>query len=254
MAIKVKLLAFEGPLDLLLHLIDKNKVDIHDIPIVMITEQYLEYIHAWEKEATGNHDEDYMDMMSEFLVMAATLLDIKTRMLLPKESSEEGEAIDPRAELVEQLLEFRMFKLFSQELRDRQVDARRNCFKEAKLPDEVRDYQEPIDYEALLGEATLTKLQQMLEMMLKRQVDKIDPIRSSFREVEKDEIDIEKKMSYVLAYLDKHRRFGFVELMEQQKSKMEMIVTFLVVLELIKVGRVTVLQEDYNDDIIIMAA
>ena len=93
MAISVKLEAFEGPLDLLLHLIEKNKVDICDIPIVMITEQYLDYIKAMETED--------MNVMSEFLVMAATLLDIKCRMLLPKEVNEEGEEEDPRAELVQ---------------------------------------------------------------------------------------------------------------------------------------------------------
>ena len=95
MAISVKLQAFEGPLDLLLHLIEKNKVDIYDIPISLITEQYLEYIDALK-------DED-MDIASEFLVMAATLLDIKCRMLLPKEENEDGQEEDPRQELVEKL-------------------------------------------------------------------------------------------------------------------------------------------------------
>ena len=95
MAIPVKLPVFEGPLDLLLHLIDKNKIDIYDIPIVEITDQYLEYIHQMERED--------LDIMSEFMVMAATLLDIKCRMLLPKEVNEEGEEEDPRQNLVEQL-------------------------------------------------------------------------------------------------------------------------------------------------------
>ena len=97
MAIPVKLEVFEGPLDLLLHLIEKNKVDIYDIPIVEITAQYLEYIRAMERED--------MNVMSEFLVMAATLLSIKCRMLLPRQVDEEGEEEDPRAELVQKLLE-----------------------------------------------------------------------------------------------------------------------------------------------------
>ena len=105
MAIPVKLPVFEGPLDLLLHLIDKNKIDIYDIPIVEITDQYLEYIHQMERED--------LDIMSEFMVMAATLLDIKCRMLLPKEVNEEGEEEDPRAELVQQLLEYKMYKYMS---------------------------------------------------------------------------------------------------------------------------------------------
>ena len=102
MGIPVKLQVFEGPLDLLLHLIDKNKIDIYDIPIVEITNQYMEYIREMEKED--------LNIMSEFLVMAATLLDIKCRMLLPKEVNEEGEEEDPRQELVAQLLEYKMYK------------------------------------------------------------------------------------------------------------------------------------------------
>ncbi len=111
MAIQVKLQSFEGPLDLLLHLIDKNKVDIYDIPISMITEQYMKYIEEMEKSD--------LNIMSEFLVMAATLLDIKCRMLLPKEEKEEKEE-DPREELVARLLEYKMFKFISLELKDRQ--------------------------------------------------------------------------------------------------------------------------------------
>ena len=98
MELEFKLEKFEGPLDLLLHLIDKNKVDIYDIPIADITDQYMEYVRQMEEED--------MDVMSEFLVMAATLLDIKCRMLLPKEVNEEGEEEDPRAELVQKLLEY----------------------------------------------------------------------------------------------------------------------------------------------------
>ena len=97
--IPVKLQVFEGPLDLLLHLIDKNKIDIYDIPIVEITNQYMEYIQAMDRAD--------LNVMSEFLVMAATLLDIKCKMLLPKEVNEEGEEEDPRQELVEQLLQYR---------------------------------------------------------------------------------------------------------------------------------------------------
>ena len=102
MGIPVKLEAFEGPLDLLLHLIEKNKINIYDIPIVEITDQYMEYIRQMKTES--------LDVMSEFLVMAATLLDIKSRMLLPPEVTEEGEEIEPREELVEKLLEYKMYK------------------------------------------------------------------------------------------------------------------------------------------------
>ena len=150
MAISVKLQAFEGPLDLLLHLIEKNKVDIYDIPIVEITAQYLEYIKAMETQD--------MNVMSEFLVMAATLLDIKCKMLLPKEINEEGEEEDPRAELVQKLLEYKMYKYMSYELKDRQVDAARTLFKDRTLPKEIEEYKPPVDLQELLGDADLRKL------------------------------------------------------------------------------------------------
>ena len=121
MGINVKLQVFEGPLDLLLHLIDKNKVNIYDIPIAMITEQYMEYVNQMDKED--------LNVVSEFLVMAATLLDIKSKMLLPKEVNEEGIEEDPRAELVEKLLEYKLFKYMSYELKDRQIDAERAFIK-----------------------------------------------------------------------------------------------------------------------------
>ena len=110
MGIPVKLPVFEGPLDLLLHLIEKNKVNIYDIPIVEITDQYMEYIHQMERED--------LNIMSEFMVMAATLISIKCRMLLPKEVNEDGEEEDPRDELVRQLLEYKMYKYMSYELRE----------------------------------------------------------------------------------------------------------------------------------------
>ena len=98
--VSLKLTAFEGPLDLLMHLIESNKIDIYDIPIVEITEQYIGYLR--------NLQEFDMELASEFLVMAATLLEIKAKMLLPAEVDEEGEEIDPRADLVERLLEYKL--------------------------------------------------------------------------------------------------------------------------------------------------
>ncbi len=243
MAIPVKLEVFEGPLDLLLHLIDKNKVDIYDIPIVEITEQYLEYIKQME-----NQD---MNVMSEFLVMAATLVDIKCRMLLPKEVNEEGEEEDPRAELVQKLLEYKMYKYMSLELKDRQVDAARNLYREQKLPKEVANYRQPVNYEELLGDMTLGKLQAIFNSIMKRKEDKIDPIRSQYGNIEKDEIDMDEKTLYVEAYAREHKVFSFRKLLEKQASKMEVIVTFLVILEMMKTGTITIAQENIFDDIMI---
>lgn len=243
MALSVKLQAFEGPLDLLLHLIEKNKIDIYDIPIVEITAQYLEYIQAMETED--------MNVMSEFLVMAATLLEIKCRMLLPKEVNEEGEEEDPRAELVQKLLEYKMYKYMSYELKDRQVDAAHTLFKLKTLPKEIEDYKPPVDMQELLGDADLAKLQDLFRTVMRRQEDKIDPVRSTFGQIEKDEVDVDTKTAYVEAYIRTHKTFGFKALLEKQKSKIEIIVTFLVMLEMMKLGKISIVQEEIFDDIVI---
>lgn len=243
MAIPIKLEAFEGPLDLLLHLIEKNKIDIYDIPIVEITAQYLDYIKQMET--------DDMNVMSEFLVMAATLIDIKCRMLLPREVDEEGEEEDPRQELVQKLLEYKMYKYMSYELRDRQVDAARSLYREQKLPPEVALYKPPIDYEELIGDMTLGRLHGIFKSVLRRQEDKIDPIRSQYGNIEKEEIDMDMKTLYVEAYAREHKTFSFRKLLEKQAGKMEVIVTFLIILELMKTGKILISQETIFDDIMI---
>ena len=243
MSLEVKLQVFEGPLDLLLYLIEKNKVDIYDIPIVDITEQYLDYIRQM-------HRED-MNVMSEFLVMAATLIDIKCRMLLPKEVNEDGEEEDPRAELVEKLLEYKMYKYMSYELKDRQLDAGRVWFKGKTMPKEVAEYTPPVDYEQLIGKTSLSSLREVFESVMKRREDKIDPIRSNFGKIEKDEVDMDAKMVYVQDYIFMQKKCSFRSLLEKQHSKMEIIVTFLVVLELMKVGKIMIEQKEAFNDIYI---
>ncbi len=243
MAIPVKLQVFEGPLDLLLHLIDINKIDIYDIPIVEITEQYMEYIRQM-----GHED---MNVMSEFLVMAATLLDIKSRMLLPKEVNEEGEEEDPRAELVEKLLEYKMYKYMSFELRDREQDAAVHFYRQKNLPEEVEKYEPPLDYEKLIGRNTLETLNDIFQQILKRQKDKVDPVRSTFGTIEKDEVDMDAKMLYVRALVQTHGQLDFRSLLERQHSKEEVIVTFLVVLELMKMGEISLYQSETFGEITI---
>lgn len=241
MALSVKLEVFEGPLDLLLHLIDKNKIDIYDIPIVMITEQYMEYIKAMETED--------MNVMSEFLVMAATLLDIKCRMLLPPEETEDGEPEDPRAELVMRLLEYKKYKYMSLELKDMEMSAAKSMYKRPTIPAEVKDYEPPIDYDALFQDVTLGKLNDIFKELLKRSVDKIDPVRSNFGKIAKDEVNLEAKQSHIFSYIREHKTFSFRQLLEKQNSKMEIIVTFLVVLELMKIGSIEIKQNELFDDI-----
>lgn len=243
MGIPVKLEAFEGPLDLLLHLIDKNKIDIYDIPIVEITNQYMEYIKAMKQED--------LNTMSEFLLMAATLLDIKSRMLLPKEVNEEGEEEDPRQELVEQLLQYKMYKYMSYELRDREVDGTRVLYKNSTIPEEVAGYEQPVDMDELLAGLSLEKLNEIFKDVMRRTDDKVDPVRSKFGKIEKEEVNMKEQMGRVEAYTKTHKRFGFRELLETQISKMQIVVTFLVVLELMKVGKIQVEQEKIFSDIMI---
>ena len=243
MGISVKLEVFEGPLDLLLHLIDKNKVDIYDIPIVEITNQYMEYIQEMQKQD--------LNIMSEFLLMAATLLDIKCRMLLPAEVNEEGEEEDPRQELVEQLLQYKMYKYMSYELRDRQLDGERLMFKAETLPDEVKAYQEPVNLDELLEGLTLAKLNEVFQDILKRQNYKIAPVRSKFGKIEKEEITVEEKMDFLDDYITKHKKFSFSALLKKQKTRIQTVVTFLAILEMMKMGKISVVQEHTFDDIMI---
>ncbi len=243
MAIPVKLKVFEGPLDLLLHLIDKNKIDIYDIPIVEITDQYLEYVN--------NMDRQDLNVVSEFLVMAATLIDIKSKMLLPKQVNDEGEEEDPRDELVEKLLEYKMYKYMSLELRDREFDAGRSLFKKPTVPVEVLKYEAPLDLDSLLKDVNLIKLNQVFQSVMKRKEDKVDPIRSKFGNIEKEEVSLTDKINYIRDYVRLKGSFSFRSLLENQKSKMHIIVSFLAILEMMKTGEITISQENIFDDIII---
>ena len=246
MALPVKIENFEGPLDLLLHLIDVNKFNIFDIPIVEITEQYLEFVRNMETKD--------LNVMSEFLVMAATLLEIKAKMLLPVEVNEDGEEIDPREELVQKLLEYKMYKYMSYELKDRMQDAAKAMYKDPTIPAEVEGYIEPVDLEKLLGDLTLKRLNEIFQSVMKRQNDKVDPIRSKFGKIEKEEVSLEDKLDFVEQYAVEHGTFSFKKMLEGQKSKMQIVVTFLAVLELMKTGKIVIRQEATFSDIIITSA
>lgn len=243
MGISVKLEAFEGPLDLLLHLIDKNKVNIYDIPIADITEQYMEYVRKMQEEN--------LDIVSEFLVMAATLLDIKCRMLLPKEVDEEGNEEDPRAELVEQLLEYKLFKAMAEELKGQQLDALKTYYRKPDIPEEVSGYTPPVDLNEVVGDVNLIKLNAIFADVMKRKEDKVDPVRSKFGKIEKEEVTMSEKLVDIKAFMMEHKSFGFRELLMKGASKVAVIVTFLVVLELMKTGFITVKQEGTCQEIYI---
>lgn len=239
MSIEVKLQVFEGPLDLLLHLIEKNKVNIYDIPIVEITQQYLDYVQQMQQQD--------MDIMSEFLIMAATLIKIKSKMLLPKEEKEEEE--DPREELVKRLIEYKMYKYASFELKDKQFDAEKLLYKRASIPKEVEGFRPKVDVNELIGDLTLQKLNEIFQNVMKRQADKIDPIRSQFRNIKQEEIRVEDKMNEIHEKIRGISHIHFCTLLEKQGAKTEIVVTFLSILELMKMGVIAVRQEEIGGDI-----
>ena len=244
MGILVKLQVFEGPLDLLLHLIEKNKIDIYDIPIVEITNQYMEYIREMQKSD--------LNIMSKFLLMAATLLDIKCKMLLPKEINEEGEEEDPRQELVEQLLQYKMYKYMSYELKDRQIEGEMFMYREKYLPKEIMEADdEPVNLDELLEDLTLKKMNEIFKDIIRRAEDKIDPVRSKFGKIEKEEVNLSEKMEYIKQYMNTSKIFHFRQLLEKQSSKMQIVVTFLAILELMKTGLIQVIQNYGEDEITI---
>ncbi|MCD8083250.1 MAG: segregation/condensation protein A [Clostridiales bacterium] len=240
MAISYKLENFEGPLDLLLHLIEKNKVDIYDIPIAEITRQYLDYVSRMEQED--------LNVVSDFLVMAATLLDIKSQMLLPAEPSEDGGEEDPRAELVARLLEYKRYKRMALTLQDMEEEAEALFYRKPAIPEEVARYEPPIDLDGMLDGLTLERLRRVFESAMKRQKDKVDPIRSSFGTIRREPVSLETRIRDVMGYARKNRSFSFRQMLTRQGDRLEIVVTFLAVLELMKMGKIRLTQEHIFDD------
>lgn len=230
-SLNLKLEVFEGPLDLLLHLIKKNEIDIYDIPIALITQQYLAYL---EMMRSLN-----LDIASDFLVMAATLLHIKSKMLLPasEEESEEDETAegeeDPRAELVRRLLEYQRFKEAAQELikgplLNQEVFIRQ--FFEEKEREEAE--------ELLGGELTLFDLVQAMKKVLQ------NLSAEEFEEITIEHLTIKEKIHAIMEHLWEKESITFHELFTSLTPRPEIIVTFLALLELIRLRMIQVYQTD----------
>ncbi|MBC8016863.1 MAG: segregation/condensation protein A [Sporomusaceae bacterium] len=221
---KIKLEAFEGPMALLMHLLEKNKLDIYDIPIAVVTEQYLEYLQALE--------EFNIDIASEFLLMAATLLQIKSRMLLPRlpqiieETDDEG---DPRQELVDRLLEYRKFKQMSAVMEE-MMRHRGQFF--TRVPQEI---------EAQLPLPTGLKLNDLLAAFVAVWESSID----EYEVVAREEFSVQDKIYDIIHLLYKHKgRIEFSQTIIRTGTRSEVIATFLALLELIKLQRVTIDQQE----------
>lgn len=240
--LNVKLEVYDGPFDALFKLIEKNKIDIYDIPIAELTDQYIEFIQSLES--------DDMDSMSEFIVMASTLLEIKSKMLLPKEEKEEEEEEDPREELVRRLLEYKKFKKVAEVLYEKEKTSGTSYFKEADktVLESVKDIA-PRDINEILDGVDLNMLYAAFEEVLKRKEDKKDKIRSGFNSVKKAVFNINDKISYLTDLLVVHKKISFREIFKRDTSKAEVVVTFLAMLELIKIKKIHVLQESVFDEI-----
>ena len=222
-----KLENFEGPLDLLLHLIAKNKVSIYDIPIVEITDQYLEIIDGLEESG--------LDNTSEFLVLAAQLLLIKSKMLLPKEQIEEEEE-DPREELAKRLLEYQKYKEASQELRKTEFWSRYMFFKESeKIDFPVPQYDKHHETDELVN---------AFNSILQRQIRKEKPKKRAFLGiVGREKVSVEEMTKKVYSLISKKKNVPFRSIFKKNDSKPEMIATFLAILEMIRLNKISA---DYN--------
>ncbi len=220
MTYKVKLEVFEGPLDLLLYLIKKEEIDIYDIPIAKITDQYLEYLEFMKLLD--------LSIAGEFLVMAATLMHIKSKMLLPPEETEgeEKEEEDPRAELVRRLLEYKKFKEAASELSH--MESKQKHF----FPRVGTDKDQVITDSDDFFEASLFDLITAFTKVLK------DVPKEAFHEVVKDEFTVSEKIHDVLHLLVERPVILFTDLFKLAKNKMEIITIFLAVLELIRLKEI----------------
>ncbi len=229
---KIKLDIFEGPLDLLLYLVKRDHLNICDIPIVKITEQYIEYLELMKLLD--------LNIAGEFLVMAATLMQIKSKMLLPQEGvPKDQEEIDPRQELMDRLLEYQKFKEVALSLQQLEAE-RKNVFVRPKS-----ENQEPRETEVYF-EASVFDLLSAFSKALK------EVPKELFYEVIKDEFTVEEKIHWILHRLLESETLDLSEIFTKCKNKLEIVATFLAILELIRLKEITIKQSRLFENIIIL--
>lgn len=233
---QVRLEKFEGPLDLLLHLIRKNEVNIYDIPIALITQQYLDYL--------GMMKSLNLAVAGEFLVMAATLVQIKSKMLLPLDEREEDEedGPDPREELVRRLLEYRTYKDAAGQFANRERLWREIYHRDLGEPSPVKSD------ETLLDEVTLFDLVDALQGVLARTPDR------HLLEITPDHLTVKDRMNAILEALEGKEAIPFLDLFESASQRLVVIVTFLALLELIRISLVRVFQAETFGPILLTRA
>ncbi len=240
MEYKIVLESFEGPMDLLLHLIDEAEIDIYDIPINEITEQYIDYITKME--------EMDLEVTSEFLVMASTLLEIKSKMLLPQVDKNDGEQLemeeaDPRLELVKRLVEYKKFKYASRELRNYEEIQKKVFYK----PKE--DLSIFTKEEEELEQIDIDELVKAFNNILAKSKGK-EPL-VDIDKIQREEYTLDECMEKIKRKLKYNGKIDFQHLFDNECSRQEIVVTFLSLLELIRMRYVVVYQEENFSDIII---
>ncbi|RPF55726.1 segregation/condensation protein A [Aquisalibacillus elongatus] len=234
---QVKLDTFEGPLDLLLHLVNQYEIDIYDVPLKEITDQYLDYIHTMQ--------EMQLDVASEYLVMAATLLAIKSHMLLPKQELEVEDEYeeDPRDELIQRIIEYRKYKEASKELKEREQEGNQIF---TKPPSDLSDYESTVKV-TKSDSVSIVDLAQAFQKVLRRK-QLLKPMETT---VQRQEISIEKRMDEVIGELKvSEGRKNFESLFPYQE-KFEIVATFLAILELMKAVKISCYQTHNFEDIMV---
>lgn len=231
---KIRLEHFEGPLDLLLFFIKRDELNIYDIPISKITKEFLEYVNyirMLDLETAG-----------EFILMASTLMHIKVRMLLPREVDEKGEEIDPRADLVKSLLEYKRYKEVSEELAFFESNQRKISFRGNFSAD---PFETPNEYRILLKNITVYDIARAF----KKVIEGIKP--EPVHQIRKINITIEEQINFIMSKIDEYTNLHFLTLVHGMKEKIRVVITFVAILELVKMQRIGLKEStNFNDFVI----
>lgn len=231
---KVRLNQFEGPLDLLLFFIKRDELNIYDIPISRLTKEFLEYVNLIKIMD--------LEVAGDFILMASTLMHIKVRMLLPREIDEKGEEIDPRADLVKALLEYKRYKEMSEELSYFESNQRKRKYR-GNFSADVKEA--PNEYDILLKNVSIYDLAKAFKFALEQ--IKEEPVH----QVKKLNVSIEEQIEFIINKLKENSELHFLQLVESLKEKIRIIVTFIALLELVKMRRIGIkVTPSFNDFII----
>jgi len=231
---KVKLTQFEGPLDLLLFFIKRDELNIYDIPIARLTKEFLEYVNLIKILD--------LEVAGDFILMASTLMHIKVRLLLPREIDEKGEEIDPRADLVKALLEYKRYKEMSEELSYFESNQRKRKYR-GNFSADIKEA--PNEYDILLKNVSIYDLAKAFKYAIEQ--IKEEP----FHQIKKLNISIEEQIGFIIDKLKEFPELHFLQLVESLKEKIRIIVTFVALLELVKVGKIGIMATPSFNDFII---